>query len=303
MEVYLDAVFHPNITKYKEIFMQEGWHYELESEDAPLTINGVVYNEMKGAYSSPDEVLETAIMEALFPDNTYSKNSGGNPEKIPELTYENYLAFYHKYYHPCNSYIYLYGDMDIEERLTWLDEEYLSHYDANEVEVHSQIQLQKPFDAVVSERRTYPITEDEPRDFKFTGDHAVYVISRNAANDVMEYYNQQHGMQCAWFRFPPVYGVGPHGTIYVNGTAKKSGIATFIDNAKEGKEIEIWGDPHIKRDIIYVKDVAEAYVAALKSDLAYGLYNMTGHIQVDLDEQVKAVIEVFWRREEKPDRL
>ena len=164
MEVYLDAVFHPNITKYKEIFMQEGWHYELESEDAPLTINGVVYNEMKGAYSSPDEVLETAIMESLFPDNTYSKNSGGNPEKIPELTYENYLAFYHKYYHPCNSYIYLYGDMDIEERLTWLDEEYLSHYDANEVEVHSQIQLQKPFDAVVSERRTYPITEDEPEE-------------------------------------------------------------------------------------------------------------------------------------------
>ena len=164
MEVYLDAVFHPNITKYKEIFMQEGWHYELESENAPLTINGVVYNEMKGAYSSPDEVLETAIMEALFPDNTYSKNSGGNPEKIPELTYENYLAFYHKYYHPCNSYIYLYGDMDIEERLTWLDEEYLSHYDANEVEVHSQIQLQKPFDAVVSERRTYPITEDEPEE-------------------------------------------------------------------------------------------------------------------------------------------
>ena len=139
----------------------------------------------------------------------------------------------------------------------------------------------------------FPITEDEPRDFKFTGDHAVYVISRNAANDMMEYYNQQHGMQCAWFRFPPVYGVGPHGTIYVNGTAKKSGIATFIDNAKEGKEIEIWGNPHIKRDIIYVKDVAEAYVAALKSDLTYGLYNMTGHIQVDLDEQVKAVIEVF----------
>ena len=138
-----------------------------------------------------------------------------------------------------------------------------------------------------------PITEDEPRDFKFTGDHAVYVISRKAANDMMEYYNQQHGMQCAWFRFPPVYGVGPHGTIYVNGTAKKSGIATFIDNAKEGKEIEIWGNPHIKRDIIYVKDVAEAYVAALKSDLTYGLYNMTGHIQVDLDEQVKAVIEVF----------
>ena len=148
--------------------------------------------------------------------------------------------------------------------------------------------------------KKYPITEDEPRDFKFTGDHAVYVISRNAANDVMEYYNQQHGMQCAWFRFPPVYGVGPHGTIYVNGIPKKSGIATFIDNAKEGKAIEIWGNPHIKRDIIYVKDVADAYVDALNSDQTYGLYNMTGHIQVDLDEQVKAVIQVFGGEKKSP---
>ncbi|MCR5215989.1 MAG: NAD(P)-dependent oxidoreductase, partial [Lachnospiraceae bacterium] len=121
----------------------------------------------------------------------------------------------------------------------------------------------------------YAITEEEPRDFKFTGDHSVYVISRNACNDVMEYYNQQHHMQCAWFRFPPVYGVGPHGTIYVNGKAYKSGIQTFIDNAKEGKDIELWGNPHIKRDIIYVKDVARAYVMALASDRTYGLYNMT----------------------------
>ena len=148
--------------------------------------------------------------------------------------------------------------------------------------------------------KKYPITEDEPRNFKFMGDHAIYVISRNAANDVMEYYNQQHGMQCAWFRFPPVYGVGPHGTIYVNGTAKKSGIATFIDNAREGKAIEIWGDPHIKRDIIYVKDVADAYVAALKSNLTCGLYNMTGHVQIDLDEQVKAVVNVFGGEKKSP---
>ena len=83
----------------------------------------------------------------------------------------------------------------------------------------------------------YPITEDEPRNFSYTGDHAVYVISKNACNDVMEYYNQQHGMQCAWFRFPPVYGVGPHGTIFVNGKPYKSGIATFIDNAMEGKDL------------------------------------------------------------------
>ncbi len=139
----------------------------------------------------------------------------------------------------------------------------------------------------------YPITEQEPRDFKFTGDHAVYVISRNACNDVMEYYNQQHGMQCAWFRFPPVYGVGPHGTIYVNGKAYKSGIATFIDNAREGKDIELWGDPHIKRDIVYVKDVATAYVMAMESEKTYGLYNMTSGTQLDLEDQAKAVIEVF----------
>lgn len=139
----------------------------------------------------------------------------------------------------------------------------------------------------------YPITEEEPRNFRFTGDHAVYVISKNACNDVMEYYNEQHGMQCAWFRFPPVYGVGPHGTIYVNGRAYKSGIATFIDNAKEGKDIELWGDPHIKRDIIYVKDVASAYVMAMESEKTYGLYNMTSGTQLDLEDQAKAVIEVF----------
>lgn len=138
-----------------------------------------------------------------------------------------------------------------------------------------------------------PITEEEPRNFKFTGDHAVYVISKNACNDVMEYYNQQHGMQCAWFRFPPVYGVGPHGTIYVNGKPYKSGIATFIDNAEEGKDIELWGNPHIKRDIIYVKDVAIAYVKALESDKTYGLYNMTSGTELDLEDQAKAVIKVF----------
>ena len=99
MDVYMDAVFHPNILKYEEIFKQEGWHYELEDKDAPITINGVVYNEMKGAYSSPDESLQKCIFEALFPDNTYSKDSGGNPDFIPDLTYEDYIGFYKKYYH------------------------------------------------------------------------------------------------------------------------------------------------------------------------------------------------------------
>lgn len=137
------------------------------------------------------------------------------------------------------------------------------------------------------------IKESEPRNFLFTGDHAVYVISKNAANDVMEYYNQQHGMQCACFRFPPVYGVGPHSTIYVNGKSYKSGIQTFIEKAEAGEPIEIWGNPHITRDIIYVKDVATAFVKALESDKTYGLYNMTSGTELDLEDQVNAVIEVF----------
>lgn len=139
----------------------------------------------------------------------------------------------------------------------------------------------------------YPITEDEPRSFKFTGDHAVYVISKNAANDVMEYYNQQHGLRCSCFRFPPVYGVGPHGTILVNGKPYKSGIQTFIEKAQAGEDIELWGDPRISRDIIYVKDVARAFGLAIESDATYGLYNMTSGVGLDLEDQARAVIDVF----------
>lgn len=159
MDVYMDAVLHPNILKYEEIFKQEGWHYELEDVDAPLTINGVVYNEMKGAYSSPDEMLQNCIYKSLFPDNTYGKDSGGNPEYIPELTYEAYLEFYKKYYHPANSYIFLYGDCDMKERLEWLDREYLSAYDA--IELESQIVMQKPFEEVKHIVGKYPIASDE----------------------------------------------------------------------------------------------------------------------------------------------
>ena len=143
----------------------------------------------------------------------------------------------------------------------------------------------------------YAITEDEPRNFKFTGDHAVYTISKNAANDVIEYYSQQHGLQGAVFRFPPVYGVGPHGTILVDGKSYKSGIQTFIERAEKGEDIELWGDPHITRDIIYVKDVARAFLMALESDKTHGLYNMTSGVPLDLEDQAKAVIEVFGKGE------
>ena len=164
VDVYMDAVFNPNIYKHEEIFKQEGWHYELESKDAPVTINGVVYNEMKGAYSSPDEILQQEIYRALYPDNTYSKNSGGNPEHIPDLTYEEYLNFHRRYYHPVNSYIYLYGDMDMAEKLDWMDKEYLSRYER--IELDSTIPLQKAFDEKVDVTTKYPISAGEHEENK-----------------------------------------------------------------------------------------------------------------------------------------
>lgn len=159
MDVYLDAVFYPNIYKEKKIFMQEGWHYELEDEDAPIKINGVVYNEMKGAFSSPDDVLDRSILNTLFPDNTYANESGGDPDDIPNLTYEEYLEFHKKYYHPSNSYIYLYGDMDMVEKLEWLDKQYLSEFD--KIEVDSEIKAQKAFEQPVDVVKEYSITENE----------------------------------------------------------------------------------------------------------------------------------------------
>ena len=160
MHVYLDAVFHPNIYKRKEIFLQEGWHYELENVDAPITLNGVVYNEMKGAFSSPEGVLDRVVLNSLFPDTTYANESGGDPEVIPELTYENYLDFHRRYYHPSNSYIYLYGDMDMAEKLCWIDENYLSHYENQPVD--STIDRQAPFDAPVEITKDYPVASNEP---------------------------------------------------------------------------------------------------------------------------------------------
>lgn len=159
MDVYLDAVFYPNISKEKKIFMQEGWHYELKEPDGELSINGVVYNEMKGAFSSPDSVMDRAVLNTLFPDNTYAWESGGDPENIPDLTYEEYLKFHELYYHPSNSYLYLYGDMDMEERLEFLDKAYLSHFDYQEVD--SEIRLQKPFTQPTEEVKEYSITTDE----------------------------------------------------------------------------------------------------------------------------------------------
>ena len=159
MHVYLDAVFYPNIYEKEQIFMQEGWHYEMESPEDDLTINGVVYNEMKGAFSSPDDVFERELMNSLYPDTSYGVESGGDPEVIPKLTYEQFLDFHRKYYHPSNSYIYLYGDMDMAEKLAFIDEHYLSAFDG--LKVDSELTVQKPFSQVNRVVKEYPIGEEE----------------------------------------------------------------------------------------------------------------------------------------------
>ncbi|MBP5305621.1 MAG: insulinase family protein, partial [Lachnospiraceae bacterium] len=157
MDVYLDSVFHPNIYKHKEIFLQEGWRYEIE--DGVLKENGVVYNEMKGAYSDPSDIFFEVVKRALYPDTQYGNDSGGDPDHIPELSYEEFLEFHGKLYHPSNSYIYLYGDMDMEERLLYLDREYLSKYEYREVD--SNLRSQAP--AFREETDTYAVdtVEDE----------------------------------------------------------------------------------------------------------------------------------------------
>lgn len=159
IHVYMDAVFYPNIYQREEIFRQEGWHYELESPEGELTLNGVVYNEMKGAYSSPEGVLERMIMNSLYPDTTYAQESGGDPESIPNLTYEQFLDFHRRYYHPSNSYIYIYGDCDMAEKLTWLDEHYLSSFD--EQTIDSEVRTQKPFARMAEVEKDYPISAEE----------------------------------------------------------------------------------------------------------------------------------------------
>ena len=159
MHVYLDAVFYPNIYKKEEIFRQEGWNYHLEKKEGPLKYNGVVYNEMKGAFSSPDDVLEREIMNSLFPDTTYGCESGGDPENIPDLSYEEFLDFHRQYYHPSNSFIYLYGNMDMEEKLEFLDSHYLSAFDS--LVIDSEIRDQEAFAQVKDIQKSYPVSEDE----------------------------------------------------------------------------------------------------------------------------------------------
>lgn len=163
MDVYLDAVFYPNIYNTKEILMQEGWHYELENVEDNLSYKGVVYNEMKGAFSSPDGVLMRNIQKSLF-KNTYGFESGGDPEAIPDLSEEEFLGFHSKYYHPSNSYIFLYGDGDLDKMLAFINDNYLVNF--NKKDVDSMILTQEPFEKMKEVTEEYSISEEDAEDDK-----------------------------------------------------------------------------------------------------------------------------------------
>lgn len=196
MDVYMDAVLNPNIYTREQIFMQEGWHYELDSLDAPLTYNGVVYNEMKGAFSSPDDVLARYCLNSLYPDTSYGVESGGDPACIPDLSYEDFVGFHKKLYHPSNSYIYIYGNCDMEERLEYLDREYLSGYDS--ITVDSEIAVQKPFDGMQRVEADYSVTADDGCEGRT---YLAYNVSVGSFDD-MELYLAARVLDYALFSAP-----------------------------------------------------------------------------------------------------
>ena len=184
MDVYLDAVFFPAIYEKKDIFMQEGWHYEIFNKEDPIDYKGVVYNEMKGAYSSPETVVYDAIGEALYPDTTYRHSSGGNPKNIPDLSYEDFLNFHKKFYHPSNSYIYIYGDGDLDQQLSYIDQEYLSKFDYLEIDSH--VDKQEPFSQKVYYQKEYNLADDEDEKGKtYLSLNFVTGESKNPVDNIM----------------------------------------------------------------------------------------------------------------------
>lgn len=171
MEVYLDAVFFPNIYDKKEIFLQEGWCYDTDEK----RINGVVYNEMKGAYSSPERVLDSLILSSLYSDTSYAFDSGGYPEDIPKLSYEEFTKFHKTHYHPSNSYIFLYGNGDIKKQLDFLNEKYLAKFVKKNLK--PALGIQKPFKELKRIKSFYNISRDIEKEKK-----SYFALNFSSAN-------------------------------------------------------------------------------------------------------------------------
>jgi len=176
MDIYLDAVFYPNLLKEEKIFKQEGWRLELENINSPLKYTGVVYGEMKGVFSSPLSILQRKTSQVLFPDNLYKFESGGDPEFIPTLPYEKIKEFNSNYYHPTNSYIYFYGNLDIDEKLKLLDDNYLSNFNYNNtIRDKTKIVEQKNFEKPIEKEFYYYNSETNQNKSSFISKN--YVIS------------------------------------------------------------------------------------------------------------------------------
>ena len=234
MHVYLDAVFNPLIDDDPRIFKQEGWHYELTAKDKPLIYKGVVYNEMKGSFSSPERQLGYQVYRNLFPDNAYRFSSGGYPAAIPELTYEDFLAFYKKHYHPSNSYILLYGDADLAEELDFIHENYLSAYERSDEVV--EIKEQEPFDQLKKVVSAYPVLEGSDTDNR-TFLQLSFVVgkatdyARNMAYDVMSdvLVNQE---SAPLKKALQEAGIGSNVSAYIDGN-KQTAFHIIVRNANE----------------------------------------------------------------------
>lgn len=180
MDVYLDSVFFPRFYKEENIFLQEGWHYQIENPEDPLNISGVVFNEMKGAYSNPDQVVYQEFQKAIFPDTNYAFSSGGDPYEIPKLSYEELLDFHQKYYHPSNSLVFLYGNGDLEKELTHIDE-FLSEFKKEDFNVKTL--SQKTFEETRIIEKEYSLSpEDDPTN----KDYLLYGLKAGETTDIKD---------------------------------------------------------------------------------------------------------------------
>ncbi|MCX6555031.1 MAG: insulinase family protein [Candidatus Aminicenantes bacterium] len=267
MHVYLDAAFKPLIHKDPRILQQEGWHYELESPEGPLSYKGVVYNEMKGAYSAPERQLDYLMNKALFPDNCYGNSSGGRPEAIPQLTYEQFKAFHRKYYHPANSYIYVYGNGDMEKELAFIDGRYLSGYD--KIDVDSRIPLQKPLAEPKLVRGQYGIPEGTAVDKKtLIARNSVYGLNTdqefNIALDVLAEALVNH--QAAPLRLAlQKAGIGRDVSAYAD-TVQQPVFGITVTNA-EAKDLELF-------DQVYRNTLKEVVAKGFDRTTLEGIINL-----------------------------
>lgn len=237
MYLYMDAVFNPMVLQDKNIFLREGIRKELSSKTESMTYNGIIYNEMKGYYSSDTQVLGSAVQKALFPDTTYAYEPGGVPSAIEDLTYDEFKDFYQAYYHPSNAMFYLYGDVDIIDRLQFMDENYLNKYKKKEFKL--SIQEQKAFDQSVTVTEKYAVSEGADTTYQYVDDvsyvvndygntlatYGLYLLAEvlNAPNSPLEVALKKAGLSTNF-------------TVSMDANLKQNALSFVLHNASKGQE-------------------------------------------------------------------